>query len=131
MVLQAQTMVSTSFLYRNGKYKEKILPAEAQFSPVYAIEVMDYDNDGHLDLLLGGNFYWSKPEVGINDGTRAVFLKGNGKGDFSSLEAAQSGLYVEGEVRDIKSTILSNERITLFLKLNDSLSILGHQNLIP
>lgn len=125
-ILEVHTTATTCYLYRNGKYEENKLPSEAQFSPVFAIEVKDYDKDGNLDILLGGNFYWSKPEVGIHDGNRALLLKGNGKGDFSTLRTSESGLFVEGEVRDIKSVTVGNEGITLFLKMNDSLSILGY-----
>ena len=83
--------------------------------------------DGNLDILLVGNFHWSKPEVGIYDGNRALFLRGDGNGGFSALGSSQSGLFVEGEVRDVKSIIAGHERVTVFLKINDSLSILGHQ----
>ncbi len=126
-VLEVHTTATTCYLYRGGKYEEHKLPSEAQFSPVYALEVLDYDKDGNLDILLAGNFYWSKPEVGIHDGNRALFLKGDGKGGFSTLRSNDSGLFVEGEVRDIKSITVGHEKVTMFLKMNDSLSILGYQ----
>lgn len=125
-ILEVQTTETTCFMYKNGKYVKIDLPSEAQFTPIYAIEVLDYDSDGNLDILLGGNFYWSKPEVGIYDGNRSLLLKGNGKGNFSTLTTSQSGLFVEGEVRDIKSIKVGDEKVTLFLKLNDSLSVLRH-----
>tara|TARA_R110002050_G_scaffold177889_1_gene311088 strand:- start:50511 stop:53891 length:3381 start_codon:yes stop_codon:yes gene_type:complete len=126
-IREVYNTATTCYLYRRGKYEEQKLPSEAQFSPVYALEVFDYDLDGNLDILLVGNFHWSKPEVGIYDGNRALFLRGDGNGGFSALGSSQSGLFVEGEVRDVKSIIAGHERVTVFLKINDSLSILGHQ----
>jgi hypothetical protein len=58
----------------------KSLPEEAQLSPVYGIEVRDMDNDGKLDILLGGNLYNVRPEVGRYDASFGLFLKGDGNG---------------------------------------------------
>jgi hypothetical protein len=44
----------------NGTFSFKTLPIEAQFSPTYAIEIADFDSDGNLDIVLGGNFLWIK-----------------------------------------------------------------------
>ena len=40
---------------------------------VYAIED-DFDADGDLDLVLGGNLYRAKPEVGIYDASHGLYL---------------------------------------------------------
>src|SRR3978361_841228 len=71
-------------LMNNGKqgFTIKPLPVEAQFSVMYGISVNDYDGDGKQDILLGGNFYQSKPEAGIYDASYGVLLKGDGKGNF-------------------------------------------------
>ena len=83
--LEAYEMRTTLFL-NNGKngFAIKPLPTEAQFAPVYGIAIGDFDRDGKQDILLGGNFYQSKPEAGIYDGSYGLFLKGNGSGNFKS-----------------------------------------------
>ncbi|MBS1601147.1 MAG: VCBS repeat-containing protein, partial [Bacteroidetes bacterium] len=86
-----------------GHYSKRPLPTEAQFSPVYGLEAGDYDHDGKTDLLLGGNFYQSKPETGIYDASYGLFLKGDGKGGFTPLSPQQSGFFVQGAVRDIRT----------------------------
>lgn len=92
----------TSLLIRNGNSLElKELPFEAQLSPVYAIEILDVDGDNKTDLILGGNYYKLKPEIGRLDGFNGGYFKGNGEGTFVFVSALVSGLKISGEVRDI------------------------------
>ena len=58
---------------------------EAQLSPMYGIAAEDFDKDGNIDILMGGNFYQSKPEVGIYDASYGILLKGDGKGNFTAV----------------------------------------------
>lgn len=124
-VFEAYTTATTCYIYQDGIFQERQLPMETQFAPVYAIEISDFDKDGNKDILFGGNFHWSKPEVGIYDGSRGTFLKGNGEGGFEFLNAMESGIFVTGEVRDIKSITVGDKKLTMFSKVNDSLSVFG------
>jgi len=113
---------STSLMLNEGKGKFKImdLPIEAQFSPMYGICTGDFDHDGNEDVLLGGNLYRVKPEVGRYDASYGVFLKGDGKGKFESLRPSESGFFVDGEVRDIKKITIANVDYILVARNNDS-----------
>lgn len=84
----------------SGKFTRVTLPLEAQFSPVYAIETGDFNQDGNVDLILGGNLYNAKPEVGRYDANYGTFLAGDGKGRFRYLPPISTGLKLEGEARD-------------------------------
>jgi hypothetical protein len=77
------------------------LPIRAQFSPVYGILVKDFDGDGKADILLGGNFFQSKPEVGIYDASYGLLLKGDGNGNFKPIDARESGISIKGQIKDI------------------------------
>jgi len=57
-----------------------VLPIEAQFAPVNSILCNDFDNDGHLDLLLAGNEYQVEVMIGRYDASYGLLLRGNGKG---------------------------------------------------
>ncbi|HEX8040620.1 MAG TPA: FG-GAP-like repeat-containing protein, partial [Chryseosolibacter sp.] len=85
----------------NGRMTLQALPTEAQLSPVYGIEIADVDEDGHPDILLGGNLYNVKPEAGRYDASYGILLKGDGHGHFQPVPSLQSGVKIDGEVRDI------------------------------
>ena len=84
----------------SGNFIRKPLPVEAQFSPVYAGVTGDYNGDGNADILLGGNLFNVKPEVGRYDASYGTFLAGNGNGGFEFVPARLSGFRLEGEIRD-------------------------------
>jgi hypothetical protein len=112
----------SSVLMNNGKGKFTIkpLPVEAQFSTVYGIEVNDYDGDGKADILLGGNFYQSKPEVGIYDASYGLLLKGDGRGNFTPVNEKQSGILVKGQVRNITEIKAGKNKLTIFAMNNEA-----------
>jgi enediyne biosynthesis protein E4 len=84
----------------NGSFELQALPLEAQISPVFGIVADDLDGDGKVDIWLGGNFYALKPQVGRFNASKGVYLKGNGGRSFAYISPLQSGIKVEGEVRD-------------------------------
>jgi hypothetical protein len=93
----------------DGKFTVMPLPVEAQFSPTYGISVADFDNDQIPDIVLGGNFYAAKPEVGIYDASHGLFLKGTGKGQFTPVATNKSGLFFSGEIRDLTLVKVGNK----------------------
>ena len=97
----------------NGKFKEKALPIQAQYSPVYTITSFDYDGDGHKDLLLCGNIYQSRIRFGRYDANHGILLKGDDKGEFKYVSEQESGLKLRGDVR---SALTVNN--TLFIGIN-------------
>ncbi|WP_276500234.1 VCBS repeat-containing protein [Terrimonas pollutisoli] len=117
--LEAYELRSCVFINdRKGGFIKQALSNEAQLSPVYAIAVEDVDGDGRKDIVMGGNFYESKPEVGIYDASYGVMLKGDGKGNFTAIKGTESGLYIRGAVRDITLTKANNKTLLLVAKNN-------------
>jgi len=104
------------------------LPVEAQFSPVYSILAEDFDEDGKTDLLLGGNFYRSKPEVGRYDASFGLLLKGNGNGDFQPVRSKQSGVSIKGEVRDMQILNSKSKNPLLLIAKNNTYPLLLRWN---
>jgi enediyne biosynthesis protein E4 len=83
-------------------FELKVLPTEAQFSTVQSILADDFDDDGNMDIALGGNFYEMQPSIGRFDASYGSILWGNGKGKFTPLAPTQTGFILRGAVRDIK-----------------------------
>jgi hypothetical protein len=127
VILEANQMQTGIFINnsdqsgRAGKFKFQALPIEAQFAPVFAIEIFDFDKDGNQDILLGGNFYRAKPEVGRYDGSHGLFLKGNGRNKFKSIKATNSGFFIKGEIRDFQR--IGNQ--IFIAKNNNQLQVVG------
>jgi len=94
-----------SSLVRNdggGRFTLVPLPREAQLAPVYGLLAADVDRDGHADLVLGGNFDGFKPEIGRAAASYGLVLRGDGRGGFTPVRAAESGFFVPGQTRDIR-----------------------------
>ena len=114
-IVHEVTMLESILLINNGdaSFKIKPLPKESQFAPIYAISASDFDKDGVIDLVLGGNLYNVKPEIGSYDASYGQFLKGTGNGDFTVYSMGESGLFLDGEIRDFK--IFSHKQNDLLL----------------
>jgi hypothetical protein len=84
---------------QGSRFHQKKMPLQAQFSPVFTITVLDYDKDGNQDVLLCGNISHARLRFGKYDANYGQLFKGDGKGNFTYINQAQSGLNIWGDVR--------------------------------
>ena len=119
------SLLETSLFINDGTgyFSRNPLPIEVQFSPVYAAEVGDYNSDGNPDILLGGNLFSVKPEVGRYDASYGSFLTGDGKAGFTNVSTKLSGFHLEGEIRDIMEVNTSKGKILVVARSNDPLQV--------
>jgi enediyne biosynthesis protein E4 len=119
---ESEILASSLFLNKQGNGFERIaLPADAQYTKIYAMHALDINGNGNLDLVLAGNQKNVKPEMGSQNAGHGVLLKGSGDGTFEAFSAAESGLYVRGETRDIKQIKINGDDYLLFLRRNEKL----------
>ena len=85
----------------DGSFEKKLLPVEAQLSSIHAITADDVNDDGHIDIIIGGNQYRQKPELGINDASYGLVLLGDGQRELKAISIRESGLFEKGEIRQI------------------------------
>ncbi len=118
-------MLETSLFVNDGSgnFMKSSLPEEVQFSPVYAAEISDFNGDGHPDILLGGNLFNVKPEVGRYDASYGSLLLGDGKNGFRDVPAKVSGFRLDGEIRDILEVPTNNGKLLVVSRSNDPLQV--------
>lgn len=98
--LQANNLKTTCFISTPaGKYQQGTLPLQAQYAPVFAMEVLDYNGDGKKDLLLGGNISHARIRMGNYDANYGILLKGDGEGSFEYIPQTASGICIKGDIR--------------------------------
>jgi len=87
----------------NGKFAITALPVQAQVSALNGLSVDDFDGDGNVDVILNGNDFGTEVSVGRYDASNGLFLKGDGKGNFSPLSILQSGIFIPGNGKALVS----------------------------
>ena len=116
-IMESCVMINTG----NNSFKLVPLPLEAQFSPVYAIYADDFDKDGIVDILTGGNLYRAKPETGIYDASYGLFLKGTNGKIWKPLSSVESGFFTKGEIRDLEIIKINKFPHLIVARNNDSI----------
>ena len=67
-----------------------------------------------------------EPYSGSHDAFNGLCLKGDGKGNFTSLTVAESGFFVKGDAKGIgKNSYRGNEDIWIATQNQDSLVVYG------
>jgi hypothetical protein len=101
---------SCIFYNRGGKFEKSVLPINAQIAPINGIVLIDFNEDGYLDLVLAGNLYQSEIETGRADmGTGLLMLNDKNEG-FNCLSVTESGMYLDGDVKDLQSLQIKNNK---------------------
>jgi len=106
----------------NGTFQPIALPIEAQFAPVYAINLIDVNKDGFDDLILAGNQFHSRIKIGKMDANYGMLFINKRNCQFEYLPQYQVGFQVKGEVRDILTTKNKNGQQVHFFRNNDTVS---------
>lgn len=98
--LAATELRSGVFLSQpDGRFRFAPLSRLAQIAPLQGIVAGDFDGDGHADLYAVQNSYAPVPLVGRFDGGLSQLLRGDGRGGFTPVPVAESGLMVPGDAK--------------------------------
>ena len=116
--LSAYNLATGIYMNNGGILTFHELPIHAQLSPTYAIYMDDFNGDGYMDIILGGNFSESKPEVGTYQAGFGALFQGQENGDFKFVPAIKSGIRIDGDIRDIEEIIIDKKKIVLFTRNN-------------
>lgn len=103
-----------------GNFTIKPLPFRVQLSCVCGITCTDINNDGHLDILMGGNNFEFKPQYSQLDASYGNVLLGDGNNNFEWQDYTDSGFYVREEMKHLAPFKDKDGNIFFIAALNNS-----------
>ena len=123
-ILSVEQLNTLWFENKNGKFIQHDLPIQANYTPVNAILLDDFNKDGNMDILLGGNVDQVRIKIGKIDASYGVLLTGNGKGSFQYVPQLQSGLNLKGCVKDFLKINTGNKSSKVIAAINDQYPVM-------
>lgn len=100
-VLSATELRTFYFENTGSKFVGRPMPIEAQMAPVQAMLPFDFNDDGHMDILLTGNQSMIRIRLGMIDANMGQLFEGDGKGNFKLVAQPVSGFSIQGDVKSI------------------------------
>ena len=80
--------------------------------------LVDYDHDGNMDVVAGGNQSSIRIRMGVIDANFGQLYKGDGKGNFSYVPQGASGLSITGDTKSINTVQVGND-LHLIIGINN------------
>lgn len=115
-MLESVTVINNG----DGSYTIQPLPLATQFSPIFDINITDFNNDKQQEILLTGNFSGTKPQEGRYDTNNGIFVNSSGK----VLKGMKYQLNLKGDVRNVGiARSINNSRLLIVAKNDDNLEI--------
>jgi hypothetical protein len=107
-----------------GRFSYTPLPLLAQASRIFGAVADDFDGDGQQDILVAGNFFPYRTQLGRDDAGLGLLLKKTGQ-EFRAVDPAFSGCYIGGDTRGITEVRNSaGERLLIIAKNDDLVQVL-------
>ena len=88
----------------------------------------DFDGDGHADIYAVQNSYAPIPAIGRFDGGLSQLLRGDGRGSFTAVPPAESGLLVRGDAKAVVAVDLDGDGWADFLVTRNNDTMLAFRN---
>ena len=127
-ILEVYNLASLVLRNESGiKFKVDTLPFMAQISSVYSILSDDVNNDGYNDLILGGNLSEIKPEFGPSKSSYSSLFIGNKDSKFEYINSNKSGIFIDGDLRDLTKIKINNKDSYIFALNNSKIKILERE----
>ncbi|MBS1609901.1 MAG: VCBS repeat-containing protein, partial [Bacteroidetes bacterium] len=115
------------YLRNNGNNTFAVisLPGCAQLSALNGLVSTDINGDKKKDIILGGNLYPFRVQTGPLDASIGLLLQQDSQGSFSPLPYSQTGLFIDGDVRNIISIKTKKGYYILAAKNNGKVQVLN------
>jgi len=118
---EANTFASL-ILWNTGKgyFTPQNLPPPFQWSPIFSFQAQDFNQDGKMDILSGGNFFGTIPYEGRYDAMPLLFALGQGNRSFTpQIPIPEAFQEIRGEVRSLVPIKLDHGKKGLVIGLNN------------
>ena len=103
----------------NGKFTIIKLPSQAQLSCICGITCTDINNDGNIDLIMGGNNFEFKPQYSRIDANYGSVLLNDGNLGFTWQNYDDSGLFIKNEIKHLKQFKDKTGKTFIIAAIND------------
>jgi len=112
----------------DGHFTFSSFPTEAQFSKIYGAVVDDFEGNKGKDILVAGNFFPYRTQLGRCDASLGLLMQLKGQ-ELAPVDPARSGCYIGGDVRAMTSIRTgAGERWVIVAKNDDSVQVLKVNN---
>lgn len=119
LIKELHVLSSAIYWGSDNTFKRDNLATEIQYSNVGSILLEDFDNNGKIDIILGGNQSKIKPQFGPLESSNGWILKQQKNGIFEK----PASLGVKGDIRSIIS-FKNKDQYSIILGINnDSIKI--------
>jgi hypothetical protein len=103
--IMKKSSISESIIAVNeggGNFRIIKLPSRSQLSCICGITCTDVNNDGNIDLILGGNNFEFRPQYSRLDANYGNVLLGDGALGFEWQDYETSGFFIKDEIKHMK-----------------------------
>lgn len=108
----------------NGRFQQKALPVQAQFSNIEDMLVQDFNNDGNLDAMIVGNNYGFEVETPRNDAGTGLLILGDGKGTFTPKTINETGLFINKDAKRVRCLKGRESNFVIVANNNDEIQVI-------
>ncbi|MEZ4953961.1 MAG: FG-GAP-like repeat-containing protein, partial [Saprospiraceae bacterium] len=123
LIREANTFQSMYFENTGDlQYVAHDLPDELQFSTLNTASLFDLDQNGKMEVVLGGNFYQSTIQLGRFDASYGHVLSFSNDGSMKVYPLGN--IPVKNEVRRIEPVKSGNDTFFIFAKNNEAVQVL-------
>jgi len=103
----------------NGNFEIMSLPPRTQLSCVCGITCADVNNDGNLDIIMGGNNFEFRPQYSRLDANYGSVLLNDGSLNFEWKDYEQSGFFIREEIKHISKFNDKDGNTFVIVAIND------------
>lgn len=121
--IMKKSVISESLIAVNeggGNFRIVKLPSRSQLSCICGITCTDVNNDGNIDLILGGNNFEFRPQYSRLDGNYGNVLLGDGALGFEWQDYETSGFFIKDEIKHLKQFKDKTGKTFLIVAINEN-----------